>query len=179
MTLEEIGILSNIAAALAVMGSLIFVGLQVRQANRMMKDAAIRLHAEKIQSISQAMFEVPGLADVFARGGADISKLSLEERIRFINFCTYILRILEQLHLQREMGLMDKELWEANIKIIRDIHQLPGFASAWEIRRHTLSVRFQKFYEHYVKAGEAKSLYGAAPAFQAETPMVKLSDTEI
>ena len=160
MTLEEIGILSNIAAAMAVMGSLIFVGLQVRQANRMMKDAAIRLHAEKIQSVSKALFEVPGLADVFLRGGADIATLSAEERIRFINFCTYIHRILEQLQHQQEKGQMDDELWEANIKIIRDIHNLPGVAAAWEVRRHIFSARFQRFLDNYVKSGGAKSLYG-------------------
>ena len=75
MTLEEIGILSNIAAALAVVGSLIFVGLQVRQANRMMREAAVNLHAEKIQSISKALFENRELSDVFTRGSADISVL--------------------------------------------------------------------------------------------------------
>ena len=71
-----------------------------------------------------------------------------------------MLRVLEQLHLQRETGLMDKDMWDANIKILKDIHQMPGFAAAWEIRRHIFSARFQKFYDHYVHTGEAKPLYG-------------------
>ncbi len=160
MTLEEIGILSNIAAALAVMASLIFVGLQVRQANRMMKDAAVRHHAEQVQSISKVVFEVPGLSDLWFRGSAGIANLTPEERIRFVNFCTYTLRIWEQLYVQREQGLMDPEMWDANILILRDIHALPGVASAWEIRRHHFSPRFRKFYEGFVAVGEAKSLYG-------------------
>ena len=51
MTLEEIAILSQIVSALGVVGSLIFVGFQVRQSNQMMRHTAIRHHAERIQSV--------------------------------------------------------------------------------------------------------------------------------
>lgn len=82
MMLEQLAIVTQIVSTVGVVGSLIFVGLQVRQSNQMMCDTAIRHHAERIQSVSKAMFEVPDLAGVWLRGGEDLEKLSPEERVR-------------------------------------------------------------------------------------------------
>jgi len=161
MTLEEIAIVSQIVSSGGVIASLIFVGFQVRQSNQMMGDTAIRHHAERIQSVSKAMFEAPDLADIWLRGGEGLGKLSAEERVRFINLNLYVLRIWEQLHLQKERGMMDVQMWDANINILRDIHhQLPGTAAVWGLKRHLFSRRFQDFYESFVATGEGQTLYG-------------------
>ena len=80
MTLDQIAIVGQIVAAVGVIGSLIFVGLQVRQSNQVMRDSAIRHHAERIQSISRALFDSPDLAGIWLKGGDDLDKLSSEER---------------------------------------------------------------------------------------------------
>ena len=159
MTLDQLAIVSQIVAVAGVIGSLIFVGLQVHQSNRMMRDSAIRHHAERIQSVSQAVFESPDLADIWLRGGQDIDKLAPAERVRFVNLCVYVLRIWEQLHVQKEAGAVDRQMWEANVNILRDIHAMPGAAAAWRLRRHLFSRRFQSFYEDFVTAGAGKPLY--------------------
>ena len=161
MTLDQIAVVSQIVAAGGVIGSLIFVGLQVRQSNQMMRDSAIRHHAEKIQSISKALFESRDLAGIWLKGGDDLEKLSPEERVRFINLYLYLLRVWEQLHLQKEMGVMDRQMWDANVNILRDIHRLPGAAAAWRLKRHLVSRRFQTFYESFVATGTGKPLYEA------------------
>jgi hypothetical protein len=162
MALEQIALISQLVAALGVIGSLIFVGMQVRQSNRMMREQAIRHHAEKIASVSKVMFEVPDLAGIWLKGGENLEALSPEERVRFINLCVYILRIWEQLHLQSKSGMMDEQMWEANVNILRDIHRMPGAAAAWRVRRHLFSRRFQTFYESFVKTGAGKPLYDEA-----------------
>ena len=164
MTLDQIAIVSQIVAAVGVIGSLIFVGLQVRQSNQMMRDSAIRHHAERIQSISRALFDSPDLAGIWLKGGDDLDKLSPEERVRFINLYLYVLRVWEQLHLQKEMGVMDRQMWDANVNILRDIHQLPGAAATWRLKRHLISRRFQAFYENFVATGEGKPLYDEVTA---------------
>lgn len=70
----------------------------------------------------------------------------------------------EQLHLQKETGAMDREMWDANVNIIRDIHHLPGTAATWKLRRHLFSRRFQVFFEALVATGEVRPLYGEMPA---------------
>lgn len=159
MTLDQLAIVSQIVAAVGVIGSLIFVGLQVHQSNRMMRASAIRHHAERIQSVSKAIFESPDLANIWLQGGQDIDTLSPAERVRFINFYVYILRIWEQLHLQKEAGSMDQQMWQANVTILRDIHTMSGAAAAWRLRRHLFSRRFQKFYEGFVMSGVGRPLY--------------------
>ncbi|MGH8094990.1 MAG: hypothetical protein ACREIF_16210 [Chthoniobacterales bacterium] len=162
MSLDQIAVVSQIVAAVGVVGSLIFVGLQVRQSNQMMRDGAIRHHAERIQSVSKAMFEDADLAGIWLKGGENVEKLSPEERVRFVNFYVYVLRVWEQLHLQKVAGIMDRQMWDANVNILRDIHRLPGAAAVWSVRRHLFSRRFQDFYESFVAFGEGKPLYDEA-----------------
>ncbi len=157
--LDTIYTLSQILAALAVIGSLIFVGLQVRQSNKMMRDAAIRNHAEKFQEISRVMFESPGLAELWAKGGSDYASLDQVERIRFVNFVMWFMRILEELMVQHEQGLMDKDMWEANINIGRDALSLPGALKVYDIRKHNFSSRFQSFHAALTGRGAARALY--------------------
>ena len=159
MMLDTLYTLSQIVAALAVIGSLIFVGLQVRQANRMMRDAAIRNHAEKFQEISRVMFEVPGLAELWSKGGSDFSSLEPGKRIRFVNFVTWFMRIFEELMVQHQQGLMDKDMWEANINIGRDALSLPGAMKVYEIRKHIFSKKFQAFHSELTQPGATRTLY--------------------
>jgi hypothetical protein len=51
MTLDEVAIVTQVISTVGVVGSLIFVGLQVRQFNQ-------------IQSVSKAMFELPDLSGI-------------------------------------------------------------------------------------------------------------------
>jgi hypothetical protein len=161
MTVPDISTVANILAAIGVMGSLVFVGLQVRQSNRQMREAAIRHHVDRIAGIGLALSESADLADLWVRGLKDLDALTPPERARFINYFTYALRIWEQLHLQNLTGVMDRELWDANVKILADIRNTPGTMAAWKIRRHIFTPRFQAFYESLDLSG-AKQLYGDA-----------------
>ena len=59
---------------------------------------------------------------------------------------------------------MDRQMWDANVNILRDIHQLPGAAATWRLKRHLISRRFQAFYENFVATGEGKPLYDEVTA---------------
>lgn len=147
-------------ANIAVIATLIFVALQVRMGVRMLRDAAVRNHNEKHQSVSRAMFENPQLADLWVRGSRDgLASLSDAERAQFVNFFMYVLRVWEELFLQQRSGLMDNALWSANVRILRDTHQMRGAQEAWAVRRHLFTQAFQDFYDAYASAGEAKPLY--------------------
>jgi hypothetical protein len=160
MTLESMNAIIQMIANIAVIASLIFVALQVRMGVRMLRDAAVRNHNEKHQSVSRAMFENPQLAELWVRGSRDgLAILTDAERAQFVNFYMYVLRVWEELFLQQRSGLMDNELWAANVQILRDTHQMRGAQEAWAVRKHLFTRAFQDFYEDYAVSGEAKPLY--------------------
>jgi hypothetical protein len=164
VTLEEMNYVVQMAANVAVIASLVFVVFQVRMGLRMMRDQAARNHNEKVQSISRAMFENADLADLWARcSSAGMVGLTDGERVRFVNFYTYALRVWEELFIQHRNGIMDVVVWKANMRILRDTRPLPGAKEVWAIRRHLFTPDFQAFYEAEVPGEEARPLYDVDP----------------
>lgn len=159
MSLNDIYLLSQIIAAVAIVASLLFVGLQVRQTNRMMREAASRNHAEKFQSVSRAMFEVPIMAPLLAKGLDGMEALNPVERMQFVNLTSWVLRIFEELHRQFEAGLIDKPWWEANTRVWARTFKAAGPRAAFELRRDAYSPAFQKFLDDLVARTEDKPLY--------------------
>jgi len=159
MTLNDVYTITQILAALAVVASLVFVGLQVRLANHMMRAEAMRNHADKFQSVSRAMFEIPGMAPLFAKGFDGMASFDAVERMQFINIVMWILRIAEELHLQFEEGLIERDLWDANCRIWVRTFQGKGPREAFEVRRELFTPKFQTFFDDLVSRPDGKSLY--------------------
>jgi len=159
MSLHGMGALVQVAANLAVLASVLFLAVQARLGIQMLKDAAQRNHMDKAQSVSRMIAENPQLAELWARGSkAGIAKLNDAERVQFVNFLTYVLRIWEELFLQHERGLIDEETWQANMLIVRDTKPMPGARDAWAVRRHLFTHAFQQFFEGLDNA-QARPLY--------------------
>jgi hypothetical protein len=160
MTLQDANTIVQMVANIAVIASIIFVALQVRMGVQMLRDAAVRNHTDKVQSVSRMLSENPQLCELWARGSkAGLTGLSDAERVQFVNFYMHVLRVWEELFLQYKNGMMDNALWAANMNILRDTHQMQGAQEAWAVRRHLFTPAFQNFYESYSDSGEAKPLY--------------------
>jgi hypothetical protein len=160
MSIETLSTVIHMIANIAVIVSLVFVALQVRMGVKMLRDAAVRNHNEKHQSVSRAVFENPQLAELWTRGSkSGLAALSDAERAQFVNFYMYVLRVWEELYLQHRSGAMDDALFAANVQILRDTHPTLGAREAWQVRRHLFTPEFQNFYDSYAASGEARPLY--------------------
>jgi hypothetical protein len=126
MTLEEIYYVGQTIAVVAIVGSLIVLIMQNREAHQLARDSALRHQIEGLQNISRLLFETPGMADVWVRGGAGLDKLSPEDRVKFMAYMTYTLRIWEGLHAQFLRGQLGDELWRVHAKQLRDVQEFNG-----------------------------------------------------
>jgi hypothetical protein len=159
MSMQGISALVQIGANVAVVASVLFLAVQARLGIQMLKDAAQRNHMDKAQSVSRMLAENPQLAELWARGSkVGVAKLNDAERVQFVNFLTYVLRIWEELFLQHQRGLIDEEMWQANMLIVRDTKPMPGARDGWAVRRHLFTEAFQQFYESLDNA-QARPLY--------------------
>ncbi|MBS0385839.1 MAG: hypothetical protein JSS00_10880 [Proteobacteria bacterium] len=158
--MQEMSLIIQMIANIAVIASLVFVAFQVRMGMQMLRDNAVRNHTDKVQSVSRMLSENPQLCELWARGSkAGLDGLSDAERVQFVNFYTHVLRVWEELYLQYKTGLMDNALWAANMTILRDTHRMRGAQEAWAVRRHLFTAPFQDFYDAYASEGQAKPLY--------------------
>lgn len=75
----------------------------------MLKDAAQRNHMNKAQSVSRMIAENPQLAELWPRGSnIGTAELTEAEQVQFVIFYTHVLRIWEELLLERRRGLIDE-----------------------------------------------------------------------
>ena len=86
MTLEQIFYLSQSIASVAVVGSLIYLGLQVRSAERSQRAIMQQGRADRASNAALAIAS-PELAHVFQRGVAGDPTLTREELTQWMMIC--------------------------------------------------------------------------------------------
>ena len=161
MTLEGIYYVGQTIAVVAIIGSLIVLIVQNRQAHQLAVDTAVRHQIEGMQNISRSLFETPGLADIWRRGNMGLGHLVEEDRVRYLSFLTYTLRIWETSHAVFIKGDVVEALWISHTRQLRDVQDMEGVKQGWDMRRHVFSEAFQTFYDGNAANGIPKDdMYG-------------------
>jgi hypothetical protein len=148
MTLEQLNILFQLVGTLGVIGSLIFVGLQVRQNTKATRVQVQENMTSGYISVAQVLTDH---AEVFTpgnRGNARVVRVVLRCRqADLLRSHLSIFKHFENIHSQRERGFIDQESWTAWSEQILMYFNQPGVKMWWEWRRGNLNPRFRTFVE--------------------------------
>jgi hypothetical protein len=148
VTLEALGNIGDFVGGIAVIITLVYLALQVRQNTQQIRHAVLASQStsyhESAQQGWEAILEVakdPEFARLLATGSRDLSALSEDERIRMLALFSPILSSLEiQLHLY-ESGQIHPELWDMAFLNSAPLLSSPGFLELVRMRRGPLSDR--------------------------------------
>jgi hypothetical protein len=137
MTLETLYFLSQIIAALGVIASLVFVGLQVRQNTRATKASAAFEANNAVASLNEQLFAnysdermVEGLKTYDPTKGWDDFPLGVQTRMILFNRALFM-KYEGAYYLHRYGGLSDG-LWEARRDWAASMVNRPFHATWWE-----------------------------------------------
>ncbi|MEL6568826.1 MAG: hypothetical protein AAFQ22_10445 [Pseudomonadota bacterium] len=140
MTLETIYYVTQIIAVVAVVASLIFVGLQVRQDaeqtrlnTRALKATSHHAISDSFNHLNTTLATYPDLARIWDAGLQGVHKLNREELTAFHSILIAYVRIFETLYFQSENGTMAKELWEAEKRVLKFMFAMPGVQQWWAL----------------------------------------------
>ncbi|HEV7693576.1 MAG TPA: hypothetical protein VGO52_22265 [Hyphomonadaceae bacterium] len=161
---QDAASIADIIGAIGVMISLVFVGVQVMQANKLARSAAIREQNAAMARVSQVFGENRELADIWvrARAGREVTET---EQAQLIASLTYIERIQEGLYWQYLEGQIDRELWEAHRRQTRAAQNNPLVQAIWSARKDWYSTRYRDYRDgETAKAGETTIRYDILPA---------------
>jgi hypothetical protein len=159
MSLSDLAAIGSFISGLAVLGSLIFVGFQLRQNTQAVRAGASQAHSNNWQQITMEVVESGDFARVWRLGLDGIECLTDDERVRFYAFAGATLRFFEGAHVQWRHGQLDKEHWQNVEKTAIDFTATSGFKFYWAARHHWLSPEFQNWYES-LSQERAHELYG-------------------
>lgn len=127
MTLESWAYVAEIIGAVSVVASLVYVGVQIRDSNRVNQANARHQISEFVLQVS--MFHAQH-ADRFARIQA---KAELDESDRLFRWWSHMMFMLhaETYFHHRELGLMQSGHWSGYVRYVEGYATSPGMVEFW------------------------------------------------
>jgi hypothetical protein len=155
MSLSDLASLGSFVNGLAVLISLIYLALQVRQTKRNQQIAIRHTRASRIVDLQLALAD-PGVANAWLRGSASPEEITQTEVGQFINLCRALFFHFEDSFYQREEGLLNDDAFETVVAGARLSARSPGWRAAWNIARPNFGGRFRDFMDGVVTGSAAE-----------------------
>jgi hypothetical protein len=147
MTLEQASLIAQIASAIAVIASLIFVGIQLRRATSAIRATSSQAHSSLYTDLVQSIIDNADFARTWSIGLTDPQSLSEIEWVRFVAYSSALFRLYESSRVQWLNGRLDEEHWHTIERQAADFGHLPGLQQAWSLRAHWYSAEFRAWFD--------------------------------
>ena len=142
MNIMELGAIGELVGGLAVIASLIYVGLQVRQGNQVEKGETHRAFASDWNRQVLVPFTDAEMAPFLRRANAGFEVLSEDDKFRATGFWGMQVFLTEELFSLHNAGTVETGIWEASALRMAALLQMPGPAQWWRISQQFYSTEF-------------------------------------
>ncbi|MFT5137847.1 MAG: hypothetical protein ACI8XV_002889 [Arenicella sp.] len=155
MNWDAIGALSELVGATAVVVTLLYLSVQLRQNTKATRLSSTQSLTEELQDMFNLLSSDESLAEIFVEA-AKSSNISGVNQVRYYCFNSNILRVYENAFLQRQGNASASAHWEGMTRMMIDFTKMVAFASYWENRKHWLSEDFQQYMESEIINADQK-----------------------
>ena len=145
MNWDAIGAIGEIIGALAVLATLFYLAIQIRQNTRTVQTSTYQAALESSNKFNELVLNNSELHRIYRLGRNDPSQLTDEERARFRLLLGHLINVYETMFLQYERGTLDLDFWQARQQALALIISQPGIHSYLETRVLTTNVRVASF----------------------------------
>jgi hypothetical protein len=150
LSLSEVTGVAEIVGAIAIVLSLIFVGLQIRQNTNQIEAASFQTGLHFIQSVND-LTATPESADLIIRGMNDFEALSQIDKARFdskLANLTNDFLVARQFYLQ---GSLSADEFAGFDRVMAQMLRAPGAAQWWAIVKRTFPQKYQDLFDDIVR----------------------------
>ena len=152
--LDTIATIANILASAAVVLTLVFIGIQLKQNAELTRMAAAQTSAQLLSTNLGRIIENPDLAELITKDGAPDS-WTRPERLRVSNFLSASFRHYEVLHTHRRFGVFEEELWGGTEARLRDSLDSAAIRDWWADSKAFYAKSFVTYVDEIVAEWEA------------------------
>ncbi len=117
MTIFELGALGEFVGAIAVVGTLIYLAVQIRQNTSQIRDNVLSLQVNAYQDLINRIADVNKLvisdgewASIAVKAAENPTELDSIELSRYMSFLMMLTRHADKAYLQYENGMIDHEI---------------------------------------------------------------------
>ncbi len=142
MTLSDLASIAEIVGGVAVVVSLIYLAIQVRQSTHAIRTATLQSNTAMWTSLLMNL-STPDTVEAYAAGLSGSPDISPMVYTRFFILCRSIFVAFEDQHFQYRNGVLDAETYKGYERSISEqFLAFPGFRIWWQQSRHVFSPVF-------------------------------------
>ncbi len=156
MSLSDLASLGSFVSGFAVLASLIYLSLQVRQTERNQQISIRHSRASRTVELHLALAD-PAMANAWLHGTGRPEEITQTELGQFINLCRAHFFHFEDSFYQREEGLLNDAAFETVVGGARLLARSPGWRAAWRMARPNFGGRFLAFMDGLVAASAVEA----------------------
>ena len=173
MNWDAVGAIAAIVGAFAVVVTLIYVAIQIRQHTRATKLSTAQNVSRDLRDALAVIANDIAMAEIHLKALNAVDTLSPAERHRFYIYMNNLYKSYENAYYQNLSGALEAHVWEGVIGNLVLAKDSSGYASFWRDRKQIFSKAFRDFCENELGAGACDLL----DAYQgAESESVDRSD---
>ena len=165
MKLQKWGLVAEVVSAIAVVLSLIFVGLQVKQNSDAQTQAGTQAMITGYNDGIRSLSTDRELVCIYLRGMKDYTSLTGAEQVRFSSFFLSMFNVQQQVYRLRLEGAIDDEIGRGLDAQLKDVARRPGVRQWFETRAHWYGDDFRAYIESAASEPESEN---AAMQLQAD-----------
>ena len=158
MNWEAINAVSQFVSSIAVVLSVLYLGIQVHRSTRVARVAAQDAAASAVRDVTNTFMENAEMSRIWGAGLENLKNLSTEDQARFFHATHQFLKALETIHFHYVNGLMDKQLWLGWQELLRHYIAAPGIAQYWTVRNELFSARFREYVKQLEPASDRRTV---------------------
>ena len=131
MTLEDLGNLGDFVGGLAVIATLIYLAVQIRQNSRMLRSSGEQTTRSDSTATIALAAQSPENAAVYRKGLADPGALSPEERAHFNLLITAAFYHFQQGYTAHQAGTQSEDTWKSQLLALQFYAATTGVWEWW------------------------------------------------
>jgi hypothetical protein len=155
MSLSDLASVGSLVSGLAVLISLLYLALQVRQTERNQQISIRHSRVSRIVELQVALAD-PAMSAAWQHGSTNPHELTQIELNQFVSLCRAFFFHFEDSFYQREEGLLNDDAFETVVAGARLLARSPGLRVAWKVSRPNFGGRFLDFMDQVVAGSAAE-----------------------
>jgi hypothetical protein len=147
MNWEALGAIGEIVGAVAVVVTIAYLAVQIRQNTRSVRASMYQSLVESVVNFNTAFTQDPELAQAYLKGLEDLDGLSEADRTRVAFALFSQFQMFQSMFYQRRLFTIEPDYWESWRALILSYYARPGVQQWWQVRREVFSKDFRDYIE--------------------------------
>ena len=131
MSIQDLGSIGELVAAIATIGTLVYLAIQIRQNTKTVRTSTYQAVLDSSRSDTELILAHPHLERIYRLGRRDPNELTDDERPVFRMLLGQLLLNYEIMFLQHRHGVLDEDLWRGRQEGLRALLFQPGVRQWW------------------------------------------------